>query len=213
MNKKNSKTNIYPNRFSYFINTFFFFIKILIPQPIVAKIPGLLTNEDIRISIVLNHLVGQVLDIGCGNNRLIKKYRKRGGAGIGIDIYPWDGVDVIVKNSSRLPFPDETFNTVTFVACFNHIPNREAVLLEARRLLHSNGLVILTNLNPIISRIWHAWNFFWSRDQQERGIKEGEVWGFTPKKIIEILKTNGFRLTEFRRFSWFLNQLYLFEKV
>jgi SAM-dependent methyltransferase len=185
----------------------------IIPQPIVAKIPGLLSNEDIRLRVVLGQLRGRVLDVGCGKNLLINIYRQRGGAGVGVDVYPWEGVDVVVEDSARLFFSDGSFDTVSFVACFNHIPNREDVLREAYRVLSPGGRVVVTNLPPIISRIWHAWNHFWSRDQKERGMKEGEVWGFRRDDLIKIFCRNGFQMRGYELFSWGLNQLYIAERI
>lgn len=184
----------------------------IIPQPIVAKIPGLLSNEEIRLRVVLGQLRGRVLDIGCGKNLLINMYRQRGGAGVGVDVYPWEGVDVVVKDSARLSFSDASFDTVSFVACFNHIPNREVVLREAHRLLSSEGCVVITNLPPCISQIWHRCNHFWSRDQRERGMQRDEVWGFSRDELIRILERNGFCLEAFARFSWGLNQVYVAKK-
>ncbi len=46
-----------------------------------------------RIAAVLPFLSGRVLDVGCGTNELLRAYR---GEGIGVDVYPWDGVDLVV---------------------------------------------------------------------------------------------------------------------
>ena len=78
---------IYPTRLSYFVNNILFPLKMLIPQPVVARIPGLLSNEDIRIRVVSGQLKGRLLDIGCGTNRLVQMYRDKGGDGVGVDIY------------------------------------------------------------------------------------------------------------------------------
>jgi len=185
----------------------------IIPQPIVARIPVLMSNEDIRLRAALGQLKGSVLDIGCGNNRLMEMYRNKGGKGVGVDVHPWKGVDLVVDDSANLSFSDGSFDTVSFVASFNHIPNREAVIREVYRVLSTKGRLVLTNLPPFVSRLWHIWNHFWDRDQRERGMKEGEVWGFTKDKLIKILARNGFRLIAFQRFSWGLNQLYIFEPV
>jgi len=186
-------------------------IKLLIPQPAVARIPGLTTNQDIRIKQVLRYVKGRCLDIGCGDNRLIQEYKARGGDGIGIDIYPWDGVDLVVEDSSNLPFPDSCFDTVTFVACLNHIPRRVDILREAHRVLEDDGVVIITFLQPAISTIWHK-ICFWDKDQKLRGMKEGEVYGFTRRQIGALLQTAGFRIIKKGKFSWGLNNLYVCAK-
>ena len=202
----------YPSLFSYWFNNILFPLKMLIPQPIVKQIPGLLTNEDIRIGLVLSHITGKLLDIGCGNNRLVKTYLKMGGEGTGVDVYNWDESVLVVDSTSSLPFESGTFDSITFVASLNHIPNRLEVLEEAHRLLGDRGRIILTNLNPFISQIWHKWAF-WDKDQHERGMKEGEVWGFNEKDLITLLNQAGFKIIKKQKFSWRFNQLYLCEKI
>lgn len=203
--------SVYPNILSRWINTLFFPIKMIIPQPWLAHIPMMLTNEDLRIRHVKFFLNGKLLDIGCGYNRLVKEYRLSNGDGIGVDVYPWDGVDYCVEDSAKLSFPDKVFGSVTMVACINHIPNREAVLNEAHRVLKDDGVLIITYLTPFISKIWHAWAF-WDDDQHERGMKDGEVWGFTPHEIESIIEAAGFTIQERVKFAWKINNLLVCKK-
>lgn len=190
------------------INCILLPVKLIVPQPIIARIPGLTTNEMIRNNEVSQFIENRLLDIGCGTNQLVKKYRLDGGVGLGIDVYPWKGVDKVVKDTSKLSFEDGSFDTITFVACINHIPNRKDVLTEAHRLLSKNGKIVITNLPPGISYIWHK-IAFWDKDQLERGMAEGEVWGLTKKQIITIFKFSGFKLIHYKRFSLGLNELYV----
>ena len=77
----------------------------LIPQPIISeKIPGLLTNHEIRIKVVQLEIKGYLIDIGCGENHLVNFYKDQGGKGIGVDVYDWGNVDMIVENTAKLPF-------------------------------------------------------------------------------------------------------------
>ena len=137
----------------YALNQALLPVKLLVPQPIVQKVPFLTTNEEIRISIVLSMASGRLLDIGCGTNELVKRYRERGGDGIGVDVHPWEGADMILENAAKLPFPDQNFDTITLIACINHIPNLIDVLREAKRLLQKRGRIIVTNLTPGFSRL------------------------------------------------------------
>jgi hypothetical protein len=66
-------------------------------------------------------------------------------------------------------------------------------LREARRLLAPGGRIVLTNLAPGISRLWHRWAF-WDEDQHERGMAEGEVWGFRHDELVALPEPAGFRL-------------------
>jgi hypothetical protein len=49
-----------------------------------------------RIKAVLPHIHGRLLDIGCGTNDLVKSYK---GEGVGIDVYQWGDVDLVVDDS------------------------------------------------------------------------------------------------------------------
>ena len=198
--------------FWYYLNLAIFPLKMIIPQPIVAKIPGLTSNEDIRVGMVKGNVQGRLLDIGCGTNRLAREYRAQGSHGLGVDVYDWGNVDLVVENTATLPFENASFDTISFVACFNHIPNREDVLQEAKRLLAPNGRILITNLTPIISRIWHTYAF-WDADQHERGMAEGEVYGFTPQALIAILEKNGLKVAAREKFSWGLNELFVCVKA
>ena len=204
--------NLYENGASYALNQLALPFKLLVPQPIIARIPLLTTNLAIRIGVVDQLLEGILLDVGCGGNLLVEAYRKRGGSGLGVDVYPWPGVDQVVEDSAKLDFPDASFDTITFVACLNHIPNRRDVLAEAHRLLKPDGRVVLTNLSPGLSRIWHRWAF-WDEDQHERGMKPGEVWGFDNDELIALLRDTGFALSATHRFSWGLNRVYVFRPL
>lgn len=203
---------IYKNRAHYLINTLLFPLKMLVPQPIVMKLPGLLSNLDIRTRLILSQVSGRLLDIGCGENTLARNYQQQGGDGTGVDVYDWGDVDLLVEDTSKLPLEDGSVDTITFVACLNHIPNRIDVLKESDRLLAPGGRVVLTNLAPLISRIWHEWAF-WDDDQHERGMVEGEVYGFTDKELREVLAEGGFKVVESRGFSWGFNRIYICEKI
>ena len=202
---------LYPGTSSYLLNQALLPLKLAVPQPIIKKIPFLTTNEDIRIGLVLSQVKGNLLDIGCAENKLVNRHRGNGGQGLGVDVHPWPGADQVVEDTSKLAFPDKSFDTITLVACLNHIPNRKDVLKEAARLLSDQGRLVLTNLTPFISRVWHAFAF-WDADQNDRGMKPGEVWGFTNSELNSLLKEAGFTIEFKKPFSWGLNQLYICKK-
>lgn len=181
-------------------------LKLVLPQPVVRRLPGLTTNEDVRIARVLAEVRGRLLDVGCKSNRLARDYRRAGGQAVGVDVYPWPGADLIVDDSAALPLPTASFDTVSFVASLNHIPRREATLREAHRLLRPGGRLVLTYLRPVASRLWHLYAW-WDEDQRTRGMKPGEVWGFDDRELAAILDRAGFVAVERRAFSWRLNRL------
>jgi SAM-dependent methyltransferase len=203
-----SERGIYASWPAYALNQVLFPIKQIVPQPIVAKLPLLTTNEDIRVRFVKSAVRGSLLDVGCGKNRLVAEYRAEGGEGLGVDVYDWGSCDLVVADTSRLPFENGRFDTISFVACLNHIPNRIDVLKEAKRLLAAGGRVLITNLAPGISRIWHTYAF-WDADQHERGMAEGEVYGFTADQLQTIVASAGLRVAARHKFSWGLNELFV----
>lgn len=119
---------------------------------------------------------------------------------------------MIVEDSSDLPFGDGSFDTMSFVASLNHIPNRTEVIQEVRRVLSRNGRIVLTMISPLVGKIRHklAW---WDKDQSERGLAEGEQFGMSHAAIVSLMKREGFRLVKRKRIICWLNNLYVFEKA
>lgn len=158
-----------------------------------------------RVNVVLPRLSGRLLDVGCGTNKLVKRY----GNGIGVDVYQFGGADLIVSDTSKLPFTDGEFDSVAILAALNHIPNRNEVLTEALRVLAPSGKLFVTMIPPTVSRVWHAIRKPWDRDQLERGMHEHEVFGFTKKEMREMLSTAGFVIVEEVPFMLGVNRLYV----
>ncbi|MBU3948426.1 MAG: class I SAM-dependent methyltransferase [Proteobacteria bacterium] len=164
--------------------------------------------EQQRIKTVWPYLNGYVLDIGCGMNNLVRQY----GNGVGVDVYDWGDVDFVVENTAQLPFENAAFDTVTILAALNHIPNRDEVLLECHRVLADDGLLILTMIPPIISSFWHKIRKPWDVDQNERGMKAKEVYGFTSKQMIALISGGSFELKSSKRFMCGINTVYVCNK-
>ena len=181
-------------------------LRLFLPHGFTSRI-GLKSIRDERNEIVLKFAKGRLLDIGCGPNILVKKY---GNDSVGIDVFDFNGGALIIEDASELPFKENTFDTVAFVASFNHIPNREEVITEVDRILKSYGRVIITNLEPIIGKVRHR--MFWiDKIEEGREKKEGEEEGLRHEYIINILIECGFTLIKKIRFH-ILNNLYIFER-
>jgi len=165
---------------------------------------GLTSLEDERLAAVRPWITGRLLDIGAGNNRLVREY----GDGVGVDIHDFGGGATLLPDAAHLPFDAGTFDTVTFVACLNHIPEREAALREAHRVLRDGGRVLVTMIDPIISAIGHR--IWWYSEEKHRGgMHRGEVYGFWPAQVRLLLRSAGFELVDERRFLYGLNRLYV----
>jgi SAM-dependent methyltransferase len=166
---------------------------------------GWTTLEDERLNAVLPYLHGRVLDIGAGTNTLVNRY----GNGVGVDVHDWGNGVVVVEDTSKLPFEDASFDTVTFIACLNHIPYRQAALHEARRLIKPNGRLIITMINPLLGDFGHA-IWWYSEDKKRGGMKEGERGGMWTSEIVSLCDSASFILETHRRFVYGMNNLYVF---
>lgn len=166
---------------------------------------GLRSMRDERIRAVLPHCRGRLLDVGCGEgNLLVHAYS---GPGVGVDVFPWPGIDVLC-DTARLPFADASFQTVAVLASLNHIPNRREVLVECRRVLAPDGILLITMIGPLVGWLRHklAW---WDTDQTVRAHAPGELPGMDDCTVRNLLAQTGFVLTERRRFVCGLNVLYI----
>lgn len=167
---------------------------------------GWTTLEKERLSRVLQHIDGKLLDVGSGVNTLVRQY----GNGVGVDAYDWGNGTVVVENTAKLPFASQSFDTVTCVASLNHIPNRQEVLHEIRRLLKPNGRLVITMINPLLGDIGHK--LWWYDEHRERGgMEEGEVGGIWKGELVKICEVANFKLHFHQRFVYGMNNLYVFE--
>ena len=166
---------------------------------------GWTTLEAERMAHVLPEIRGRLLDIGAGPNTLVKLH----GNGSGVDVFDWGGGAIVVKDTAELPFPDRSFDTIAFIACLNHIPNRQQVLHEAKRLLAPGGRVVMTMINPVLGGVGHA-IWWYSEDKHRGGMLPGEVGGLWTRDIVAMCEAAGLRLEKHERFVYGMNHLYVF---
>ncbi len=175
---------------------------ILFPDNLNKEL-GFTSLEDERIYTVMPEINGKLLDIGCGNNRLVKEY----GNGVGIDVYKWDKT-VVIYDGKNLPFENNSFDTITFLASLNYIPEREKLVSEAYRVLKDKGKVVVTMINPVLGYIGHK--IWWYGEDKKRGMAEGERGGLWNRDVINMFKKNGFKLIKHKRFVYWMNNMFVF---
>jgi ubiquinone/menaquinone biosynthesis C-methylase UbiE len=178
-----------------------------------ARSLGLTPIDAERTAMALARCHGLLLDIGCGMNELSRHYRSMQKMAVGVDVYPWPGTDVVC-DTTRLPFPDAFFDTVTMLACLNHIPfsKRNQVLQEARRVLREKGQLLITMINPVVGFVAHTIRHRYDPDQLERGMGEEEDNGLWEREVKALLTRNGFRFVDAVPFVFGLNCLYIADK-
>jgi SAM-dependent methyltransferase len=166
-----------------------------------------------RMAAVLPLLHGRVLDVGAGDNMLLQLYRAHSGeetGSIGLDVVEWGGGCVIVPDCRRFPFSDAEFDTVSFIACLNHIPERVEALAEARRVLKTGGHLVVTMIGKLVGGVGHA--IWWYSEDKKREVQEGEVMGMNPREVKRLIENAGFVHVAHRRFLYGLNSLYVAER-
>ncbi len=102
---------------------------------------------------------GQLLDVGCGNGRLIPWLQQNcsGLNYLGVDVseqllsiarQQFPSQRFIKASMLQLPFPDAQFDVVACVAALQHIPSvayREQALTELLRVTKPNGVLFMLN--------------------------------------------------------------------
>jgi SAM-dependent methyltransferase len=88
-----------------------------------------------------------ILDLGCGQGRMVEAFRRRGLAASGCDYADRlgpppgnDGLKVIAGDPYHLPFPDRSFDYVVSWQVFEHVMDLDPVLREIRRVLAPGGV-------------------------------------------------------------------------
>lgn len=170
---------------------------------------GLTPIDDERVIMALKHSKGRVLDIGCGANNFVRSY----GNGVGVDVADWKGCDVVIEDAAKLPFKKGSFDTVSYLACLNHIPNRDDSVKDAARVLKKDGRIIVTMITPTMGKFIHWWRFRNDPDHQERHIDhDHELMGMSEAHIRSILEAAGFSKIRRKRFVFGLNNIYIAER-
>lgn len=163
--------------------------------------------ENIRISKVLPFIQGRLLDIGCGYNNVVNQY----GEGIGADIYPWEGINILLDKSLKLPFKSKVFDTVTIIAALNHIPNRLEAIKEVNRVLRNEGKLIITMIGPLTGKIIHG---LFNKDERTRGgLSAGELPGMDKEVIENVFSEGNFFIDKEIPFEFGLNRVYIAKKL
>jgi SAM-dependent methyltransferase len=97
------------------------------------------------------------LDFGCGRGDLLRLGRDRFSGIAGCDVSPGmleacAGLPVKLQDDpARAPFPDNTFDLVTVVCVYHHVPlpERSALTRELARLLRPGGWCVFIEHNPL----------------------------------------------------------------
>lgn len=97
-----------------------------------------------------------VLDVGCGTGHSRQIYIRHCKRYVGLDLaeraialarQSFPGSEWQVGNACALPFPDASFDCVTFSSVLHHIPDYSRALVEAHRVVRPGGTVFAFDPN------------------------------------------------------------------
>ena len=142
----------------------------------------------------------RVLDVGCGNGRLIYEISRRAKIKTyGVDISPkmievckqqYSGIEFDISNGEDLPFEDGCFDMLTICCVLHHLNNPSKFFTEARRVLVKNGTLIVGEpCFPLVIRKITDWIV-------SPLIKAGDNKLFSHKRLIRLFTNNGFSIVE-----------------
>ncbi len=137
-------------------------------------------------------------------------------------MYPYEGLtkENLVKDITRFPFQNGTFDSVTFIANINHIPQskRDFELAEAYRCLKKGGNIVVTMGSAVSELISHALVWFYDRlfkthydMDNQRGMNPEEAYYLKSREIKQRLAHAGFINIQRKAFltQWGLNAMYI----
>ena len=125
---------------------------------------------------------GRLLDVGAGVGALLSVASRHGYSAKGVEVSEWasgyarreKGLDVATGTLEDAGFADAHFDVVVLNHVIEHVPDPRALLVEIRRILRPEGLIVLgaPNAGSLMARLIGArWASF----------RPGEhIWHFTP---------------------------------
>jgi 2-polyprenyl-3-methyl-5-hydroxy-6-metoxy-1,4-benzoquinol methylase len=146
---------------------------------------------------------GRLLDVGCGSGMLLQRMRIAGWEVEGVDldekaiVRAWREYGVVVRHGDlhAACYPDGSFDAVTLNHVIEHVHDPIALLVECRRILRSDGRLIL--VTPNIASWGHA-----RFGRNWRGLEPPRhLHLFSPKTLAETARRAGFARLEVRTAS------------
>ncbi len=160
-----------------------------------------------RQTLIKELLIGdnpkKILDIGCGTGETLTFVKSifPKAAVTGVDLsaeavaytkrrgHPAKKADAL-----HLPFAEGSFDAILLLDVIEHIEDDSAVLAEAKRVLKSNGVIVITA--PALQFIWSA------HDENQ-----GHYRRYTRRRLTSLAKKNNLRIVFLSYFNFLLSPI------
>ena len=113
------------------------------------------TRVGIKLEKIARHMVPEDnhLDLGCGNGGLCHALKAKGYQIQPLDVKNisfFDDVQPLVYDGERIPWPDNSFDTVLIITVLHHTPDPVAILKEAQRVARKK-IILMEDIyrNPV----------------------------------------------------------------
>ncbi len=146
-----------------------------------------------------NNSLGTVLDVGCGTGALLDQLR-----GSARELWGVDGSqealrycrlrghqNLILADACCLPFASEYFDAILAIGLIEHLEDDAAFLVEMKRLLKPNGVLIL-----LTSSFPYLWSAHDTANEHRRR--------YYLRPLNRKINANGFDTVRFSHFNFFL---------
>lgn len=136
---------------------------------------------------------GRLLDVGCGAGNTLIRMRAYGWEAVGVDFDEQalasarsNGLSVFNGSLEDQSFPDASFDVILMEHLIEHVPDVAALLGECRRLLKSDGMIVL--MTPNACSLGHIlFRQHWRGLEIPRHLRV-----YTPNALSAELEKNGF---------------------
>jgi 2-polyprenyl-3-methyl-5-hydroxy-6-metoxy-1,4-benzoquinol methylase len=153
---------------------------------------------------------GSVLDVGCGEGVLVRRWAERLGDGrvVGIDLeeesiqagwarHAAPNLEYRVMEASALPFEDGEFDLASAIEVLEHVPDPQLTLAEMARCARRHLLVSVPR-EPLWRLLNMARGAYWS----DLGNTPGHVNHWSRRSFLELLSRHGQVLAVRSPFPW-----------
>jgi 2-polyprenyl-3-methyl-5-hydroxy-6-metoxy-1,4-benzoquinol methylase len=128
-------------------------------QKDLSKIPIDKKTKEIMSFLVKSGVKGKLLDVGCSNGEFLFQAKKNGFESYGVelnrrtaDIANSNGLNVFNGLLSDAKFEDNFFDVIFMGDLIEHVLSPDDLLLECKRILKKNGLLIIST--PNLDCLW-----------------------------------------------------------